>query len=138
MRTSVALVCAVAFAAAAAAQTPNSPMKPGKWQITMEMDMPGMPMKMNPVTMDQCLTEADVADPQKAVPKDPKSDCKVSDYKLTGKSATWSLDCPAQKMKGTGEATYTGDTFTMATKMKTEEQEMSVKYTGKWLGTCTK
>jgi hypothetical protein len=138
MRNYLVLVCAVAFAAAAVAQAPKSPQKPGKWQVKVETDMPGLPMKIPPVTMDVCLTEADLADPQKAVPKDAKSDCKVTDYKVTGNTATWAMDCPSQKMKGTGEATYSGDSYTMVTKMKMDGQDMSAKYSGKWLGTCTK
>lgn len=138
MRHCLVLVCAVAFAAAAAAQAPKSPQKPGKWQIAMEMDVPGMPMKMKPIITDVCLTEADLADPEKAVPKDAKSDCKVSDYRVKGNTVSWTMDCPSQKMTGTGEATYTGDTYTGRMKMKMPDQEMSMKYTGKWLGTCTK
>jgi Protein of unknown function (DUF3617) len=138
MRNYLVLVCAVAFAAGAVAQAPKSPQKPGKWQIKVETDMPGLPMKIPPVTTDVCLTEADLADPQKAVPKDAKSDCKVTDYKVAGNTATWAVDCPSQKMKGTGEATYSGDSYTMVTKMKMDGQDMSAKYTGKWLGTCTK
>jgi len=116
----------------------QSPQKPGKWQMTIEMAMPGMPMKISPITTDVCLTEKDLADPQKAVPVDPKSDCTVSDYKVKGKTTSWSLSCPKQQMKGTGEITYAGDTYTGAMHMKMGEQEMNSKYSGKWLGACTK
>lgn len=138
MRKSLMFVCAIAVAAAAAAQTPKSPQKPGKWQVTMEMDMPGMPQKMPPFTTEVCLTEADLADPQRAVPKDAKSDCKVSDYKVKGNTATWAMECPSQKMTGTGEATFTGDSYTGSMKMAMGEQKMTMKHSGKWLGTCTK
>lgn len=139
MRKFLMFVCAIAMAGAAAAQTPKSPQKPGKWQTKMEMDMPGMPMKMPAVTTEVCVTEADLADPQKSVPKgDPKSDCKVSAYKVSGNTVTWAMECPSQKMKGTGEATYTGDSYTSAMKMEMGEQKMTMKVSGKWLGTCTK
>ena len=138
MRTFLSFVCVVAIVAAAGAQAPKSPQKPGKWQVKMEMDMPGMPMKMPPITTEVCLTEADLADPQKAVPKDAKSDCKVSDYRVTGNTVTWSMECPSQKMKGTGEATYTGDSYTASMKMQMGEQKMNMKHSGTWLGTCTK
>jgi hypothetical protein len=138
LRNVIMVLCALAIAAAAGAQGVKSPQKPGKWQIRMEMEMPGMPMKMPPVTTEVCLTEADLEDPQKAVPKDAKSDCKVSDYKVVGNTVTWAMECPSQKMKGTGEATYAGDTYTAAMKMEMGEQKMSMKHSGKWLGTCSK
>jgi hypothetical protein len=34
--------------------------------------------------------------------------------------------------------TYAGDSFTGVMKMKVEQQEMSTKFSGKWLGACTK
>jgi hypothetical protein len=139
MRNYVLFACVVAFGVAASAQAPKSPQKPGKWQMKMEMDMPGMPMKMPAITTEHCVTEEDLADPQKAVPKaDPKSDCRVADYKVTGNTVSYTVDCPKSQTSGSGEMTYAGDSFTGVMKMKVEQQEMSSKFSGKWLGTCTK
>lgn len=138
MRKLIPFVCAFAVVAASA-QAPKRPQKPGKWQVTMEMDMPGMPMKMKPITQEVCVTEEELADPQKSVPSDPKSDCKVGDYKVQGNTVTWSMECPAQKTRGTGEFTYTGESYTGTMKMDAAGRQMTTKYTGKWLGaTCTK
>ncbi len=141
MRRIVSAVCVaavtIAVSALAGAQTPKSPQKPGKWQIKMEMDIPGMPMKMPPVTMEHCVTEEDLADPQKAVPSDPKSKCNVGEYKVKGNTVSWTVDCPQQKMTGAGEITYTDTTFDGHMKMKVAAQEMSTKYSGKYLGACT-
>jgi hypothetical protein len=115
-----------------------NPQKPGKWQVKMQMDMPGLPIKLPPVTFDVCLTEEDLKDPQKSVPTDPKAKCTVSDYKIDGDTVTWNVDCPKQDMKGRGEITYTDDSYSGTMKMTTGDQEMSTKYSGKWLGTCTK
>lgn len=133
----VALV-ALALAVPVTAENAPNPQKPGKWQVKMQMDMPGLPIKLPPVTFDVCLTEEDLKDPQKSVPTDPKAKCTVSDYKIDGDTVTWSVDCPKQNMKGTGEITYTDDSYSGTMKMKTGDQEMSTKYSGKWLGTCTK
>ena len=138
MRRVLALLCAVAMTAAVGAQAPKSPQKPGKWKVTMEMDMPGMPMKMPAVTTEVCVTEQDLTDPQKNVPSDPKSKCTVTDYKVNGNTVSWNMDCPSQKTKGSGEITYAGDSYAGTMKMKMGEQEMASKYSGKWLGACTK
>jgi hypothetical protein len=34
----------------------NTPMKPDKRQVTIEMDVPNMPMKMKPITMTHTVT----------------------------------------------------------------------------------
>jgi hypothetical protein len=138
MRKLIPLLCALAVVTVAA-QTPKSPQKPGKWQVTLEMDMPGMPMKMKPITSEVCVTEQDLVDPQKNVPNDPKSKCAVTDYKVKGNTVTWTVNCPEQQMTGTGEMTYEGDTYTGHMKMTVAGREMTQKYTGKWLGAaCTK
>lgn len=142
MRKSVRYILASLLAVAvmlpaAAADTPN-PQKPGKWQIKMQMEMPGMPVKMPPVTTEVCVTEEDLKDPQSAVPNDPKLKCTVSDYKIDGSKVSWSVDCPAQKMKGHGEMTFSDTAFTGWTEMLIGENEMKTKYSGKWLGECTK
>lgn len=128
----------VAVAIVVPATAAENPQKPGNWQIKMEMEIPGMPVKMPPVTMNVCVTEEDLKDPQKAVPNDPKSDCKVGDYKVDGKTVSWTVDCPKQQMKGSGEITYTDTAYAGSMKMTIGEQEMKTKYSGKWLGECTK
>ncbi|HEX6097646.1 MAG TPA: DUF3617 family protein [Thermoanaerobaculia bacterium] len=123
------------------ASAADNPQKPGKWQIKMEMEIPGMPVKMPPINWEICLTEEDLKDPAKAVPgNDPKkkTDCKVGDYKIDGKTVTWTVDCPKQNMKGTGEITYTDDSYAGSMDMTVGEQQMKTKYSGKWLGECTK
>ena len=133
-----ALVVAVA-GSAVAADAPVSPQKPGKWSVKMQVEMPGMPFKMPAVNFDVCVTEEDLKDPQKSVPQDAKSSCKVSDYAVDGNKATWTVDCPKEKMKGTAEATYTDTSFTATTKMQTaDDAEMTMKYSGTWKGECSK
>lgn len=131
-------MCAVALLIAGSAVAADNPQKPGRWQIKMQMEMPGMPVKLPPVNTEVCLTEEDVKNPQKAVPNDPKSDCKVGDYKVSGNTVTWTIDCPKQKTKGEGEITYTNDTYTGTMNMDIDGQSMSVKYSGKFLGECKK
>ena len=123
---------------ALAADAPASPQKPGKWNIKMQMEIPGMPFKMPPVNLDVCVTEEDLKNPQKAVPNDPKSKCTVGDYKVDGNTVSWTVDCPKDKTKGEGEITFTEDKYTGWMKMKVGEQEMTTKYTGTWKGECTK
>lgn len=138
MRTSLKVLFAalVGVSSIATLVAWQHPQKPGKWEIKVEMDMGGQ--KMPPVTQQVCVTEADLADPSKAVMSDPKSGCTVSDYKLKGNTATYKLSCPAQQLTGTGEMTYAGDTLAGSVKMTMGAQELSSKYTGKWLGTCSK
>jgi Protein of unknown function (DUF3617) len=134
----VALSLAVA-GSALAADVPASPQKPGKWNVKMQMEIPGMPFKMPPVNIDVCLTEEDLKDPAKAVPSDPKAKCTVGDYKVDGNTVTWTVDCPKEKIKGNGEITYTDSSYTGWMKMKvSEDQEMTTKYTGTWKGECKK
>jgi hypothetical protein len=133
----ILVLVVLCFAAFAAAAEP-SPQKPGKWQIKMQMEIPGMPVKMPPINFEVCLTEEDLADPQKAVPNDPKSDCKVGDYDIDGNTVSWTVDCPKSKMKGEGEITFDDSSYTGVMNMTMGEQQMKTNYSGKWLGACTK
>lgn len=133
------MVCGALLLAVAGSAFAASPQKPGKWNVKMQMEIPGMPIKLPPVNLDVCLTEEDLADPQKAVPTDPKSKCNVGDYKVDGNKVTWTIDCPKEKLKGEGEITYTDTSYTGWMKMKVAEgQEMITKYTGTWKGECKK
>ena len=116
----------------------------GKWEVTMQMEMPGMPMAMPATSTTQCITPADANDPQKAMPPqgrgrgDNPNNCQVSDYKTEGNKVSWSMNCQGQQpMTGTGEFVYTADAYTGTIKMDMSGRgTMNMKYTGKRVGDC--
>jgi hypothetical protein len=124
----------------------------GKWEVTTEMSMQGMPAgMMPPTTVTQCITKEEAADPQKAVPQPPAgrggppSDCKMSDYKADGNKVTYTMACTTpQPATVKGEIVYEGDKFTGTNTMNTtmgrggQAMTMTMKLTGKRLGDCTK
>ena len=120
----------------------QGPRRDGRWQVTIEMQMAGMTMP--PQTTTQCITPEDAADPQKAMPQGGRGrggnsdDCKISDYKVDGNKVSWSMACARDKMSGTGEFLYSGDTYTGTMKMTAAGMDMTMKYSGKRLGDCTK
>ena len=139
IRTIVTIVSAAAVSWTVFGQ---GPVRDGRWEVTTEMEMPGMPMKMPPMKTVQCITKEQVSDPSQVVPKstqDKGSDCKVNDYKTDGNKVTWSIKCGGKTpMTGNGEITYAAETYDGWMKMKTEGGEMTMKYKAKRLGDCTK
>jgi hypothetical protein len=132
------LACVIALSWAAAAQGPR---RDGNWEITMQMDMPGMPMQMPPMKTTQCITPQQANDPNLSLPKggDNASDCKVTDQKIVGNTISWAIKCEGKSpMTGTGEITYAGNSYDGWMKMQTAQGAMTMKYTGKRLGDCTK
>ena len=138
IRAVVFLIC---LALALPTLAEKSPIKPGKWEVSMQMDMPNLPIKMPPIKINQCITPEDAADPEKSLPKnnDPnkKNDCKVTDMKIKGNTITYSVVCPKDNVQLDAEMTYNDDSFNGTMKMKMEGMEgMTTKYTGKRLGDC--
>ena len=135
---------AVALLILAAPLLAQAPRQDGRWQVTMEMSMPNMPTGMPPFTMEQCLTPDDVKNPQAVVPQGGRGrgnqgNCTVTDYKQSGNKITWAMKCEGQTaMTGTGEMTYTGDTYNGVMNMTTSGQQMTMKLAGKRLGDCVK
>lgn len=112
--------------------------KPGKYEITVKMEMPGMPGGMPPQTMAQCLNE------QNPVP-DSSPDaqgCKMSNMRTKGNTVTYTIECnqPGMEAKITGEMIYKGDAFegTTKTSMGPEAGGMTVVTVvkGKRIGKC--
>jgi len=134
-----ALAAAALVVLGVSAQAAENPQKPGNWRMTFQVDMPDLPMKIPPVTKEICVTEEDLKDPKKSLPSnDPKSQCEINDYKISGNVVSWTMNCPKQDMKGQGTITYSGDTYDGALKMTVGEQEIKTKFSGKWLGACSK
>lgn len=117
----------------------------GKWEIKMEMDMPGMPAGMPPMTTTQCITPEEAANPQKMAPPMGRGgrgggNCTVSDYKLDGNKVTYNVKCDGQQpMSGSGEFVYATDSYTGVMTMDMGGRgTMKMKHTGKRLGDCVK
>ncbi|MCU1349855.1 MAG: hypothetical protein JWO56_2885 [Acidobacteria bacterium] len=132
------LIAAAAIVALPLVANAASPQKPGRWQNTVEMEMPGMPVKMPPITTNVCVTKEDVENPEKALPKAGERGCKVADYKIDGNTVTWSMTCdtPQGSISGKGKITYTADSYTGTMDMKVADTEMLAKYKGKYMGEC--
>jgi hypothetical protein len=116
----------------------------GKWEVTMQMEMDGMPQMMPPTTSTHCVTPEEARDPQKTLLQSDgrgrgMANCKVSDAKHETDKVSWSFQCDGPPpTTGTGEMVYSGDTYTGTIRMDRSGRSMTMKYTGKRLGDCDK
>ena len=136
---------AIALAALALSLTALAqqlPMRPGNWEVAMKMSMPGMKMEMPPMTTTYCLTPEMAKDPQSAFPKGPNAnaDCKVSDYKLSAGTATYTMTCTKPTpMTAVAEMKYSGtDAYVGTMTVDQGGQKMTISYDAKRLGDCPK
>lgn len=113
--------------------------KEGNWEVKVNMEMVGMPMKMPPVTVNQCVTAKDV------VPDMSQRDqqCIVKDQKITGDTVTWKMQCTGKQgtMNGEGRMQYAADTYQGQMQMNMVMDgapPMTMKYAmqGRWTGPC--
>src|SRR5262249_16935400 len=122
----------------------QGPRRDGLWDVKIEMEMPGMPAGMPPMTSQQCVTPADAKDPNKAMPPQGRGrgngDGMVRDYKVDGNKVTWMMKCTGQTpMTGTGEFVYAADSYTGTMKMDMSGRgAVTMKYSGKRIGDCNK
>jgi hypothetical protein len=144
MKTHIAAAAVFAAGVFAATAVAQGPRRDGRWEVKMEMDMPGMPAGMPPMTTTQCVTPEEAQDPQKLMPQGGRGrggneNCKVSDFKTEGNKTSWAMKCDGPPpMSGTGEFTYAADSYTGVMKLDRGGQPMTMKYTGKRLGDCEK
>jgi len=120
----------------------QSPMRAGRWQVSMQMEMPNMPAQMPPMTTTQCVTEEQLKkDPATGLPTGMQGNpnaCKVSDYKQTANTVSWKVACTGQQpMTGTGALTFAEDSYTGTINMSMPQGAMTMKMTGKRLGECS-
>jgi hypothetical protein len=120
----------------------QGPVRAGRWETTVQMQMPGSPIQMPEMKSTRCVTPEDAKDPSKSLPTGPdgrgqKSDCKMADYKTSGNTATWKMVCTTpQPMTSTGEMTFTDDSYTGTMKADMAQGQMTMKLAGKRLGDC--
>ena len=68
-------------------------MRPGLWEITVTMEMPGMPFQLPPTVTQQCVTPQEAK--EQGMPPQAQ-DCTVTDMKRTGNKVTWKVACTGQ------------------------------------------
>jgi hypothetical protein len=135
------MVAVVATVVALGAQ--QNPMRAGRWQVTMQMQMPNMPMEMPATTTTTCITQQQLdKDPTSGLPSASRDGgpnaCKVSDYKFSGNTASWKVVCTGQQaMTADGEMTFMQDSYAGTMKMNSPQGAMSMKLNGKRIGECT-
>ena len=138
----VALPCVSTFDVAHAAAGPN--MKPGLWEQTVKMDMPGMPQGMQEHKSQRCVPPKGLEDARKVwAVSDPRtaSQCEVSNFRMQGNTSTWDMACKGQQqMKGSGSMTYQGDRYSGVNRMTMNQggqtMTMTMNYSGRYLGDC--
>jgi hypothetical protein len=128
----------VAAVTQVAAQTVN--LRPGRYEITAVMDMPGM--KMPPQTNVECITPADLKDfSKKLIDPEEAKGCTVSNYKVSGNTLTFNTDCKDDdtRVAMSTEMTFTSESFVGVMKSKDQDGRiMNIKTTAKRVGECTK
>jgi len=111
-------------------------MKEGMWEITMRMEVPGMPVQMSPQTYTQCLTQ------KEAVPQseEPNQNCKIVKQDIKGDTVSWRVECKTNE--GTtvsdGSITYKGDTMEGIITMTQGDMKATQRLSGRWIGKCEK
>jgi len=122
----------------ALAQSPRPGDDKGElWEVTVKMEMAGMPMAMPATTQQMCLGKQ--AGDDKYVPKN--DDCKLVSNSRSGNTQRYRMVCSgAQPMTAEGEITHTKDGYQgrmrMTGKMDGEPVDMTQTFSGRRLGEC--
>lgn len=126
--TFLAAIAVIANAAVAHAQTQKGDL----WDITSQMEMPGMPMAMPPSSQRVCAPRGKDEPPFRG----DREDCKITEQKKLSNGWIWKMACNDGSTID-GSMTYQGmEGWTGVTNMKMKEGALSVKTTGKRVGEC--
>jgi Protein of unknown function (DUF3617) len=106
------------------------------WQTTSQMVMEGMPFSPPPNTVQFCAKK----DSSQPPPSPPGQSCTVSNTQRSGNKVTWDTQCTGEMdMSGHGEITYdSADSYAGAINFDAEGTAMTIKLSGKKIGTCDK
>ncbi len=115
-----------------AGSEPN--LQEGLWEITSQMEMPGM--KMPAMKHNQCITK------ENAVPESsqPDQECRLIDTSVNGDTVSWNMICksPEGDSKLAGEITYHGNTFEGAIRIEMQGMQIIQTMNGRRIGECKK
>jgi hypothetical protein len=109
-------------------------MKEGLWEVTIRMEVPGVPVQMAPQTYTQCLTQKEVV-PRR---EKPGQGCKIVKQDIKGDTVSWVVECKTSEGTAVsdGRVTYKGDTFAGVIQMKQGDMKATQRLSGRWIGQC--
>ena len=137
-RSANATLAASALVALAWAQPVHAQAAGDLYEVTVRMEMAGMPMQMPAMTHRNCVkkggSDADLVPHQ--------DNCTVTDAKRTGNRLTFAIACTGRDaMKGTGDFAFAGDGYTgqirLAGKMENEDVQVTQAIAGRRVGAST-
>ncbi|MFO7931617.1 MAG: DUF3617 domain-containing protein [Thermodesulfobacteriota bacterium] len=133
----VAALCYAAVSVPVHAAGPN--IKEGQWEITTELEMPGMPdnMPQKRFSHKECLSKDDYV-PQGSQSSAPGGDCEIKDIRTNGDTVSWTMQCDTGhgQMNGEGTITYSGDTLKGTIKMLMQGVQTTQHLQGRRIGDC--
>ncbi|HET9045533.1 MAG TPA: DUF3617 family protein [Casimicrobiaceae bacterium] len=108
------------------------------YEITVKMEMAGMPMQMPAMTQRSCVKKG--ASDADSVPH--QDNCRVTDARRAGNKLTFTMVCTGRDaMTGTGELVYAGDGYSgmirYKGKMEGQDMDMAQSIAGRRVGACT-
>jgi len=107
------------------------------WEVTVKMEMPGMPAGMVGMMPAQtskiCMIKGQEKEPVKS--KETDKDCTISDLKQSSTAATFNMKCTGKNpMTGNAELAYTPNSFNQKMKMQSKDGNMTMVSNGKRIG----
>lgn len=130
--TAAVFICFFALTPQAHSAGPD--MQPGEWEVTMTMDMPGMPAMANvPIRFKECRTDKDI------VPQKQEKGCNITKQKQEGSTVMWEMKCD-DGTTSDGKVTYSGTKFdgvvNTVINNKVQQMRTKMKMSGKRIGPC--
>ena len=109
------------------------------WDITMKMEMPGMPMAMPAQTSRMCVAKG--ANEESFAPQQ-QGECKTVESKRTGNKYTFKSVCEGKnKLTSVGEVTFGDGIYNgrmqVSGTVEGQPMNMTQTYSGKRVGNCT-
>ncbi len=135
IRMIFAALLAAGLVAVPAVAAEESTMKPGEWEYSMKMEMPGMPVAMPATTYKHCLTQADLDKGDQYQAGDKNKDCELKNLQHRSDGASYDIAC---KDGTTGHYDFTVTDSSMQGKgvMKVQGQEMTTNFSARRIGDC--
>lgn len=113
----------------------KSQFKEGLWEYRVKVDLTGV--EMPELTFQHCARKEDYIPKTQA---QANGECKETERKFDGKTATWQMEClvDGQKSRITGKATYFGNQMDAIMNMETPEGVLVQKIKGTYKGKCSR